>query len=87
MGIFDDNPFLQVKPGAPPTPQSVDSDAIAQGSAWTLLHRGGEYIIDYTSGELMGRRRTLNIKPDEAKELMAGGEAAADRIFARHGVG
>ena len=87
MGIFDDNPFIQVKPGAPPTPQPVDPDTVAQGSAWTLLKRGGQYVVDYTSGEVMGRRRTLNITPEEAAELKTGGEEAADRIFASHGVG
>lgn len=87
MGVFDDNPFIKVKPGPTASRQATDPAAVAKGESWTLIKRGGDYVVDYVSGELMGRERTLAVSDQEAEEIKAEGDAAIDRVFARHGVG
>ena len=87
MGVFDDNPFVSVKPGHAPKPAVADADEVARGSFWTLHSRSGRPVLTYVSGELAGREQEVVISDEEAHSLYGGDDKAAQAVLLAHGVG
>ena len=87
MGLFDDNPFVSIKPGHATEPPPAGADELARGSFWTLYLRSGQKILAYVSGELAGRQREVVISEDEAQRICDGDDDTAKAVLLEHGVG
>ena len=81
-------PGLVLKPGTYPESRSPAPDEVTRGGWWSLHLCAGRYVVEYISGELVGRGKSVDVTVEDANELRASGDdATAIRIINAHGGG
>lgn len=74
--------FYKLVDPKPPT-GAVRKDSYASGASWTLYQTSDAFVLEYVSGELAGREKTLTIAEEDAVRL-ASGAATIDDILIQY---
>jgi hypothetical protein len=61
----------------------VSEECILNGDSWSVRLVKGRYLLEYVSGELAGRMKTLVITKSDFEGLQSG-ELTVDHILASH---
>ena len=56
----------------------------ARGDSWSIIQKDQKYVLEYISGELAGRKKSIEISQEDAQRL-ANDEATIDEILIAYG--
>lgn len=76
--------FFKLVDPAPPT-GTERRDFFARGDSWSIVQNSEKYILEYISGELAGRLKTIEISLEDARRL-ADDDTNVDDILIKYGV-
>jgi hypothetical protein len=78
-----DNPYFKIVPAVPFVPHAPAADEILHGDFWSLHLRDGAYYLEYVSGELAGRAKSLQVTKADF-ESIRDGVLTIDHVLAQY---